>query len=101
MLLEKTPDGIPQLWLLYRSEPWRPDGVEEQEMSLWVRRCDVFTSRAVAIAFLDNLIGAQVKWQKYAEVTGGWFPELWVGKRGASRWWLVAAPLDPPVGGQG
>lgn len=90
--LGTTPDGHPEVWLLFRSEPHVPGGVEEQEMNLWVRRCDVFTDRITAVAFLDNLIGAQVQWEKYDPI----FPELWVGRRGPSRWWLTSAPLNPP-----
>jgi hypothetical protein len=93
--LGTTPDGLPELWLLYRQEPWRPDGIEEREMHLWVRRCDVFSSRERAIAHLDALIGDTVRWQRYADVTGGWFPELWIGRLNHSRWWLTSAPLDP------
>lgn len=98
LLSECTPDGLPQCWLLYRPEPWLPDGIDEQQMSLWVRRCDVFSSRERATAFLDALIGAPVAWDRYADLTGGHFPELWVGRRGSARWWLTSAPVDPPGG---
>lgn len=98
LLPERTLDGHAQVWLLYQQEPWYPDGVDEREMSLWVRRCDVFSSRERAINHLDRLIGDRVQWSRYSEVTGGWFPELWIGRRGHSRWWLTSAPLDPPGG---
>lgn len=98
LLEERTPDGHPQVWLLYSPEPWEPGGIDEQQMSLWVRRCDVFSSREKAIEHLDALIGDHVTWSRYADLTGGWFPELWVGRRGHSRWWLCPAPLDPPGG---
>lgn len=94
-LPERTPDGHGQVWCLFRPEPYHPESVEEREMSLWVRRCDVFSSRITAIAFLDNLIGAQVKWRNYGQATE-FFYELWEGRLGHTRWWLCAAPLDPP-----
>ena len=97
VLTERTSDGHPQVWLLYRPEPWEPGGIDEREMSLWVRRCDVFSSRINAMAFLDNLIGAQVKWRNYGQTTGFFF-ELWEGRLGAHRWWLTSAPVDPPGG---
>lgn len=94
LLTERTPDGHPQVWLLYRPEPYTPESPEEREMNLWVRRADVFTSRAEAIAHLDNLIGRQVVWEPYNPI----FPELWVGRLGGVRWWMVAAPVNPPGG---
>lgn len=100
LVMETTPDGHPQVWLLYRREPSRPDSIEEQEMNVWLRRCDVFTSRQEAIVHLDNLLGRQVRWDRYADLSGGWFPELWVGRLGDSRWWMVPAPLNPPGRGR-
>lgn len=94
LLTERTPEGHAQVWLLYRAEPHSPDGPEEQEMNLWVRRCDVFTSRQEAIAHLDNLIGQQVAWRLYDPI----FPELWVGELRRRRWWMVPAPVNPPGG---
>lgn len=94
LLTERTPDGHPQVWLLYRPEPHTPDGPEEREMNLWTRRCDVFTSRIEAIAHLDNLIGCQVAWELYNPI----FPELWVGRLGNARWWMTPAPVNPPGG---
>lgn len=98
MLLERDVDGHDRVWVLYRPEPHRPDSPEEREMNLWVRRADVFSSRERATAWLDTLIGRAVVWERYADVTGGWFPELWVGRLGHHRWWMVPAPLDPPGG---
>lgn len=92
LALGTTPDGHPEVWLLYQPEPHFPDSPEEREMNLWVRRCNVFSSREGAVAFLDDLIGDAVAWEKYGPI----FPELWVGRRGHSRWWLVPAPLNPP-----
>lgn len=94
LVLGTTPDGHPEVWCLYRQEPFEVDSDDDRSMHLWVRRCDVFTSKAEAIAFLDNLIGAQVLWQPYDPI----FPELWVGRRGPSRWWLCPASLNPPGG---
>jgi hypothetical protein len=94
IVLAATPDGHAEVWLLYRAEPFHPDGPEEREMNLWLRRCDVFSSRVNAIAHLDTLIGAQVRWRPYNPI----FAELWVGRLGQHRWWLVSAPLDPPGG---
>ena len=90
--LDRTPDGHPQLWLLYRPEPHTPGGVEEREMNLWVRRCDVFSSRERATIWLERLLGEAVAWSMYDPIFG----ELWVGKLGRQRWWLVPAVLDPP-----
>lgn len=96
LLNERTPDGHAQVWLLYRPEPFHPTGPEEREMNLWVRQCDVFTSRAEAIAHLDNLIGKQVLWREYDPI----FPELWVGEFSGRRWWMCPAPVNPPGGGR-
>lgn len=93
-ITERTPDGHQQVWLLYRPEPFHPDSPEEQELNLWVRRADVFTSRDEAIVHLDNLIGRQVAWQPYNAI----FPELWVGRSHGRRWWLCASPVNPPGG---
>lgn len=96
LLTERTPDGLPQVWLLYRPEPFAPGGVEEREINLWVRRCDVFTSRADAIAHLDNLLGRQIAWRKWAPD----FPELWVAEDRGHRWLMCPSPVDPPPGRQ-
>jgi hypothetical protein len=92
---ERTPDGHPQLWLLYRSEPWTPTSSAEREMNLWVRRADVFTSRQQAMDHLTSLIGRETVWAPYNPI----FPELWVGHDGLGhRWWMAPAPLNPPGG---
>lgn len=87
----RTPDGHLQVWLLYRPEPWAFDSDDERSIHLWVRRCDVFTSRAEAIAFLDNLTGRQILWEQHEL-----FPDLWIGTHDAHRWLLTAAPINPP-----
>jgi hypothetical protein len=92
--MERTPDGHPQVWLVYRREPYAPDSPEEREMDVWLRRCDVFTSRAEAVAFLDNLVGRRVVWEKYNPIFG----ELWIGGDRRQRWWMVPAPVNPPGG---
>jgi hypothetical protein len=91
MLLEKTPDGHAQVWLLYQPEPFAFDSDDERAIHLWVRRANVFSSRAEAAAFLDNLIGRQIRWQQHEL-----FPELWIGQDDRRRWLLTAAPLNPP-----
>jgi hypothetical protein len=91
---ERTPDGHPQVWLLYRPEPFAPWSDDNRSIHLWVRRADVFTSRVTAIAFLDNLLGYQVTWKEYNEA----FPELWIGWARGDRWLLCPAPVDPPGG---
>jgi hypothetical protein len=91
---ERTPDGHPQVWCLYRPEPFAPWSDDDRSIHLWVRRADVFTSRVVAIAFLDNLLGYQVTWKEYNEA----FPELWIGWARGDRWLLCPAPVDPPGG---
>lgn len=92
MIPERTPDGHPQVWCLYRPEPFAFDSDDDRAIHLWVRRCDVFTSRAAAIAHLDNLLGRQVTWRPYDEL----FPELWIGEDCEHRWLMCPAPLDPP-----
>jgi hypothetical protein len=92
--LERDPDGHARSWLLYRPEPFAPWSDDDRSIHLWVRRCDVFTSRVTAIAFLDNLLGYQVTWQPYNEA----FPELWIGWARGNRWLLCPAPVDPPGG---
>jgi hypothetical protein len=94
LLSERTPDGHPQVWLLYRPEPFAPWSDDDRSIHLWVRRADVFTSRVNAIAFLDNLLGYQVTWKEYNEA----FPELWIGWARGDRWLLCPAPVDPPGG---
>jgi hypothetical protein len=94
---ERTPDGHPQVWLLYRPEPFEFDSDDDRSIHLWVRRADVFTSREKAIAHLDALIGGSVAWHNYGAATG-FFPELWQGKLGRFRWLLCPAPVDPPGG---
>lgn len=90
-LPERTPDGHGQLWLLYSPEPFEFDSDDNRSIHLWVRRCDVFTSRAEAIAFLDNLTGRQILWEPHEL-----FPELWIGQDGTHRWLLTHTPLNPP-----
>lgn len=92
MIPERTPDGLPQVHLLYRPEPFAPDSIQEREINLWVRRCDVFTSRDRAIAHLDSLLGREVQWRPYDSL----FPELWIGEDRGFRWFIVAVPVDPP-----
>lgn len=91
-----TADGAPQVWLLYRPEPFHPDGPEEREINLWVRRCDVFTSAHEATLFLSRLLGCEVGFRKYHPI----FPELWIWERRVGsrkdRWLLCPAPVNPP-----
>lgn len=95
LLTERTPDGHPQVWLLYRTEPFEFDSDDDRAIHLWVRRADVFTTRAGAMAFLNNLIGRQVTWRPY---NTEFFPELWMGTLGHIRWLCCPAPVDPPGG---
>lgn len=88
-LTERTPDGHPQVWDLYRPEPFLTDGV-------WLRRCDTFTSEANAKGFLNDLLGVpeghSLPWRQHPM-----FPELQQATDGRGHWWyLVAKPLDPP-----
>jgi hypothetical protein len=94
-LPERTPDGHAQVWLLYQPEPWAPDAVTEQEINLWVRRCTIHSTQALAVAYLDNLLGQQITWRPYNAL----FPELWIAfdSRGY-RWLMQPAALDPLVG---
>lgn len=91
---EQTPDGHPQVWLLYRPEPFTPDSPEEREINLWVRRCDVFTSREKAVHFLAGLLGEMIEFRLYDPI----FPELWIGESHGQRWLMCPAPVDPPGG---
>src|SRR5688572_25671257 len=91
-LTERTPDGHMQCWVLYRPEPFAFDSDDDRSLHLWVRRCDVFASKAEAIAFLDNLLGRQVRWRPYDPL----FPELWIGMDDRHRWLLEPAPVNPP-----
>lgn len=95
---ERTPDGHGQVWLLYRPEPFAFDSDDDRAIHLWMRRCDVFTSRDTATAFLSDLLGHPVAFRNYAELTGGWFPELWIYTERGQRWLLCPGPLDPPGG---
>lgn len=94
ILPERTPDGLPQVWLLYRPEPFAPGSDDDRSIHLWVRRCDVFTSRAAAAAHLDNLLGRQIAWRPYNEL----FPELWIAEDRGYRWLMCPSPVDPPGG---
>lgn len=94
LLTERTPDGHPQVWLLYSPEPYSPTSPEEREINLWVRRCSVHSSRVNAIAHLDNLLGEQVSWRPYHPL----FPELWIGfDSRRARWLMAPAPVDALV----
>lgn len=97
LITERTPDGHPQVWLLYRPEPFDFDSDDERSIHLWVRRCEVFTSRAAAIAHLDNLLGRQIAWRPYHDL----FPELWIAEDRGQRWLMAPAPVDPPGGQRG
>lgn len=94
--LQRSPDGHPQVWLLYRPEPFELDSDDETSIHLWVRRADVFTSRDAATAHLAGLVGHPVGFDPYDPL----FPELWIYRdRGrAQRWLLCPAPVDPPGG---
>jgi len=90
-LPERTPDGHVQCWLRYSPEPWEPFSAPEREINLWVRRCEVFSSRERAIESLNELLGENVQWRPYDPI----FPELWIGfSRGGYRWLLVPAGVD-------
>lgn len=90
-----TPDGDAQVWLLYRPEPFAFDSDDDRAIHLWMRRCDVFTSRDQATAFLARLIGRTVRFEPYDPL----FPELWIFRdRRAEithRWLLCPAPVNP------
>lgn len=94
LLAECTPDGHAQVWLLFRPEPFAPGSDDDRSIHLWVRRCDVFTSRETAIVWLERLIGQAVPFRPYNEL----FPELWIGEDRGHRWLLAPAPVDPPGG---
>ncbi len=98
LLTERTPDGHPQVWLLYRPEPFAPDSDDERSIHLWVRRADVFTSRDAATAFLARLLGHPVAFSPYDPL----FPELWIYRESRHsmqhRWLMAPAPVDPPGG---
>lgn len=94
---ERTPDGHPKVWLLYRPEPFAPGSDDDRAIHLWVRRCDVFTSQRAALAHLYALLGpdlaASVRWREHEL-----FPELTVGvDRRGCRWLLTWAPVDAGV----
>lgn len=97
LLTERTPDGHPQVWLLYSPEPFTPDSPEEREVNLWVRRANVFTSRDEATAFLSRLLGVNVGFDRYDPI----FPEMWIYRYRHSgalehRWLMCPAPVNPP-----
>lgn len=96
MPTERTPDGHPQVWLLYDPEPFAPGSIEEREINLWMRRANVFTSKAKAETFLSSLLGGPVVFSPYDPL----FPELWIYRvrRGHAtyRWLMCPAPVDPP-----
>lgn len=94
---ERTPDGHPKVWLLYRPEPFAPGSDDDRAIHLWVRRCDVFTSERAALSHLYALLGpdlaASVRWREHEL-----FPELTVGvDRRGCRWLLTWAPVDAGV----
>lgn len=94
---ERTPDGHPQVWLLYRPEPFAPGGDDDRAIHLWVRRCDVFTTQRAALAHLYGLLGpdlaASIRWKEHEL-----FPELTVGvDRRGHRWLLTWAPVNAMV----
>lgn len=96
-LPERTPDGHPQVWLLYTPEPWEFDSDDNRSIHLWMRRCSVFTSRDAATAHLSSLLGRPVAFQPYAPL----FPELWIFRESRHeimhRWLLCPAPVDALV----
>lgn len=94
LLTERTPDGHPQVWLLYRPEPFAFDSDDDRSIHLWVRRADVFTSRDAATAHLAGLLGRPVGFAPYDPL----FPELWIYRERGRRWLLTSAPVDPPGG---
>jgi hypothetical protein len=71
MEFQKTPDGHIQIWCLYSPEPFAFDSDDERSIHLWVRRANVFSSRAEAVAFLDNLVGRQIRWQQWSRGCSG------------------------------
>lgn len=90
-LTERTPDGHGQVWLRYSPEPFPVGDISEREINLWVRRCEVFSSRERAIQSLDALLGEHVQWRPYDPI----FPELWIGfSRAGYRWLMCPAPVD-------
>lgn len=93
-VIERTPDGHIEVWLLYSPEPFAPDSIEERQINLWVRRASVFTSRQAAVEHLNALLGRTVIWREYDPL----FPELWIGTSHGHRWLMEPAPLNPPGG---
>lgn len=91
LVLGTTPDGLPEVWLLYSPEPYPHGGHEDQALYLWVRRCSVYPSQESAILGLERILGHVVCWSPYDPL----FPELWIGidHRGY-RWLLEPAPVQ-------
>lgn len=101
LVLGTTPDGLPEVWLLYSPEPFAFDSDDNRAIHLWMRRCSVFTSRDAATAHLAALLGHPVAFEPYDAL----FPELWIYRERRSgamqhRWLMCPAPVDPFPGGK-
>ena len=90
LVLGTTPDGHPEVWLLYSPEPYPPGSYDDRAIPLWVRRANVFSSREAAMIHPERLTGYVVEWRPYDPL----FPELWVGTDGrGARWLMEPAPI--------
>lgn len=80
-----------KIWLLYRPEPFTFDSDDNRAIHLWVRRCEVFTSREGIDEYFEKLLGYKIEWR-----THELFFELEIGhdKRGF-RWLVVPCEPDP------
>lgn len=89
-LLDRTPDGHLQVWLLYRPEPFVWASNDDVATHLWIRRAELYSSEERAKQGLERLIGLTVSWYQHSL-----FPELQIGRdpRGF-RWLLCPAPID-------
>lgn len=82
-----------RVWILYRREP----GAVDEPIHVWVRRCDVFTSRENAVAHLAALIGGRMA--NFCWTQSEIWPEIEVGDDGRGNWWVLEpAPIDPLIG---
>ena len=79
-----------KIWLLYRPEPFPFNGDDDRSIHVWLRRCEVFTSREGIDEYFQKL-NINIKWQ-----THELFFELEIGydNRGY-RWLICPADVDP------
>lgn len=82
-----TPDGHPQVWLLYTPEPFMFGSDDDRSIHLWARRCEVFSTQQAAMDHLDNILGTKLTWRRYDPL----FPELWIAKDNRGFRWLMTS----------